>query len=154
MSKHIGQVWEALSRDAKRALVIGENMGRTVREELLGHGLIEEPLQEVDLTLTDKGQKVAKHGRWVTCNTMDRLQERFLYFTECALATVEELEMLSRPPKGRLRRHKGIADKMLLACQTQSLTTEDARRYKCGRVEEALQEKRANLLTRSNTDLR
>lgn len=41
------------------------------------------------------------------------LEDSFLYFLDCQLATVEELEMLSRPPKNRLRRHRGIARKMI-----------------------------------------
>ena len=41
------------------------------------------------------------------------LEDSFVYFIDCQLATVEDLEMLGKPPKGRLRRHRGIARKMI-----------------------------------------
>jgi hypothetical protein len=48
--------------------------------------------------------------------TYDRcytLEDSFVYFLDCQLATVQDLEMLKNPPKGRLRRHRGIARKMI-----------------------------------------
>lgn len=41
------------------------------------------------------------------------LEDTFVYFLDCQLATVEDLQMLARPPKSRLRRHRGIARKMI-----------------------------------------
>ena len=137
---HAGKIWEQLSRKAKNALVMGERSYMTVRQELYDHGLIEDPDANVQVT-TDLGEQVASHGRFAMCNTYDHLQERFMYFTECALASVEELEGLSRPPKSRLRRHRGIADKMLFELKLMKLTADDAKRHKCPRVMEALQEK-------------
>jgi len=48
--------------------------------------------------------------------TYDRcytLEDSFVYFLDCQLATVQDLEMLKNPPKGRLRRQRGIAKKMI-----------------------------------------
>lgn len=69
---------------------------------------------------------------------MSHLEERFIYFTECALATVEELEMLARPPKGRLKRHREIADKMLFELKVLKVTPESIRQARGFRVLEAL----------------
>lgn len=44
---------------------------------------------------------------------LDSLEDSFLYFIDCQLATVQELETLKRPPAGRLRRHREIAKKMI-----------------------------------------
>lgn len=41
------------------------------------------------------------------------LENAFVYFLDCQLATVEELQMLARPPKSRLARHRDIARKMI-----------------------------------------
>jgi len=49
------------------------------------------------------------------------LEDSFLYFLDCQLATVEDLEMLSKPPKGRLRRHRGIARKMIETARAHKL---------------------------------
>lgn len=45
------------------------------------------------------------------------MEDYFLYFLDCQLATVEELELLKNPPKNRLRRHRQIAEKMIFAAR-------------------------------------
>lgn len=67
------------------------------------------------------------------------LVEIFAHFTECQLATVEGMHMLSRPPKGELRRHEHIAVSMLSEGNRYGLTVEIAERVKCGRTAEALE---------------
>lgn len=49
----------------------------------------------------------------LTYDRLSTLEDSFLYFLDCQLATVEQLEMLKSPPKGRLRRHREIARKMI-----------------------------------------
>lgn len=44
------------------------------------------------------------------------LEEAFAYYTECALATAEGLEMKKSTPKHEKRRARGIADNMVHAC--------------------------------------
>lgn len=51
----------------------------------------------------------------------DTLEDSFVYFLDCQLATVEALEGLSRPPKGRLRRQRGIARKMIEKARAHSI---------------------------------
>ena len=63
--------------------------------------------------------------RWEHCAT---LEDSFLYFLDCQLATVEELELLARPPKGRLSRHRGIARKMIEKARAHNLPTEEMSR--------------------------
>lgn len=41
------------------------------------------------------------------------LEDAFVYFLDCQLATVEGLQILARPPKSRLARYRGIARKMI-----------------------------------------
>jgi hypothetical protein len=41
----------------------------------------------------------------------------FAYYTECALATVEGLEMRKRTPKHELARARSIADGMVAQCR-------------------------------------
>lgn len=62
---------------------------------------------------------------WERCET---LQDHFLYFLDCQLATVEELEMLAKPPKARLRRHRGIARKMIQAARKHGLPVDNLSR--------------------------
>ncbi len=47
---------------------------------------------------------------WDRCYT---LEDHFLYFLDCQLATVVDLEMLKSTPKSRLERHRSIARKMI-----------------------------------------
>lgn len=54
----------------------------------------------------------------------DTLEDSFLYFLDCQLATVEELETLAKPPQGRLRRHRGIARKMIEKARAHNLPVE------------------------------
>jgi len=49
------------------------------------------------------------------------LEEHFLYFLDCQLATVADLEMLKNPPKNRLKRHRGIARKMIATARAYEL---------------------------------
>lgn len=49
------------------------------------------------------------------------LEEHFVYFLDCQLATVEDLEMLKNPPKHRLERHRGIARKMIATARAYEL---------------------------------
>ena len=44
---------------------------------------------------------------------LDSLEDSFLYFLDCQLATVEELQGLRRPPQRRLDRHRQLARKMI-----------------------------------------
>lgn len=46
-------------------------------------------------------------------NQLKTLEDTFVYFLDCQLATVEDLQMLAKPPKSRLRRHRVIARKMI-----------------------------------------
>ncbi len=49
------------------------------------------------------------------------LEDGFVYFIDCQLATVVDLEMLKNPPKNRLNRHKGIARKMIETARAQGI---------------------------------
>lgn len=49
------------------------------------------------------------------------LEEHFLYFLDCQLATVEQLESLAKPPKGRLNRQRGLARKMIATARAYDL---------------------------------
>ena len=62
---------------------------------------------------------------WHHCAT---LEDHFLYFLDCQLATVEELEMLKHPPQARLRRHRGFARKMIEAARKHGLELADMSR--------------------------
>ena len=64
---------------------------------------------------------------WERCET---LEDHFLYFLDCQLATVEELEMLKNPPKNRLRRHRNIARKMIQAARKDGYPVESLSRVK------------------------
>lgn len=44
------------------------------------------------------------------------LEERFAHFTECQMATVEDLEHRKSFPKRELQRHRRIADAMFHDC--------------------------------------
>lgn len=48
--------------------------------------------------------------------THSTLEEAFAYYTECALATAESLEMKKSAPKHEKRRARGIANNMVRAC--------------------------------------
>jgi hypothetical protein len=58
--------------------------------------------------------------------------------TECQLATVERLEMLSRTPKADLKRHSDIADTMVLHCHELRVTPQGLRGQRCTRLAERL----------------
>lgn len=45
------------------------------------------------------------------------LEKRFIYFTECQLATLERLRMRKSTSQSDLRRHSEIADGMVGACK-------------------------------------
>ena len=49
------------------------------------------------------------------------LEDSFVYFIDCQLATVVDLEMLKNPPKNRLNRHRGIARKMIETARAQGI---------------------------------
>jgi len=59
---------------------------------------------------------------WERCES---LEDFFLYFLDCQLATVEELERLKSTPKSKLRRHRGIAEKMISAGRKCGLPVDD-----------------------------
>lgn len=65
------------------------------------------------------------------------LMQSFAYYTECQLATVEGLRGLKRPPKGELKRHESIAEKMVRVCREHRIVP-----VKCPRLFERLQEAR------------
>lgn len=65
------------------------------------------------------------------------LEDHFLYFLDCQLATVADLEMLKSPPKGRLRRHRGIARKMIETARAYGLPVEGMSRVKSFEEKEA-----------------
>jgi len=64
---------------------------------------------------------------WHLCET---LEDHFLYFLDCQLGTVEGLEMLKSPPKSRLRRHRGIASKMIDAGRKHGLPVDGLSRVR------------------------
>lgn len=65
------------------------------------------------------------------------LEDRFLYFIDCQLATVEDLEMLKNPPKSRLERHRAIAAKMIETARGHKLLVDGMSRVQ--RFEESSQ---------------
>lgn len=70
-------------------------------------------------------------------------QDAFVYYTECQLATVEELEGLARPPKARLRRHRALAEGMVEHCRLlgyHPTTCSLSAAQTCTRVRDALAE--------------
>ena len=67
-----------------------------------------------------------------------RLKDRLMHFTECQLATVEDLYGRPRFPKGATRRHVKIAIKMVDECRIHGVTVEDAKASKCPRLYEQL----------------
>lgn len=50
------------------------------------------------------------------------LEDAFMYFTECQMATVQDLSRRSKFPKGELERHKRIQQMMLDVVQAHKLT--------------------------------
>lgn len=75
------------------------------------------------------------------------LEEHFAYFTECALATAEEMENLKGSAKYRVERARSIAAGMVDTCvrfQIDPLTARDGLiRRNCPRLRDAMLE-RAN----------
>lgn len=72
--------------------------------------------------LEDLDKEIAGAKKWFSGDVkaiskpfhmLKTLEDTFVYFLDCQLATVEDLQMLARPPKSRLRRHRGIAKKMI-----------------------------------------
>ena len=55
------------------------------------------------------------------CHT---IEDSFLYFLDCQLATVEGLEQKKRPPKGELARHRRMAEKMIEKAREHGLNPE------------------------------
>jgi len=56
------------------------------------------------------------------------------YLTECTLATVESLELRTRPPTGELRRQKAIAETGLRNLHAHRFAIETADKMHCTRV--------------------
>jgi len=129
--------WKNLSIGARGALVTGQRPYMSLRQELFDHGLIFDPDTPI-MEFTDAGCDLAEHGRGSMATDHTRLLERLMYFTECHLATVEDLKGRSRTPKGRLRRLESIRDKMIEECLHQGLKREDAQASVCPRVAENL----------------
>lgn len=46
-----------------------------------------------------------------------KIEDALAHFTECQLATVEDLRDRKKFPKGELQRHQSIADDMVNACK-------------------------------------
>ncbi len=63
--------------------------------------------------------------------------EALAYMTECAMATVEYYESLSKPPKSRVERHRAIAQNGLDECR-KFVSVVDAKRAGAPRVAEWL----------------
>lgn len=81
-----------------------------------------------DDTATPPGQTLAQH---------------FAYFTECAWATVEDLELVKSTPKHRLERARSIARGMTQTCLTHKIPPSSGRigeRHDCTRLAAALEE--------------
>jgi hypothetical protein len=59
-----------------------------------------------------------------------KIECAFAYYTECALATVEGLEMRARTPKHELKRAKSIADGMVEQCRVTLRTMNEHERLR------------------------
>jgi len=70
-----------------------------------------------------------------------RLKDRLMYFTECQLATVEDLHGRPRFPKGGRKRHENIAREMVDECWIHGITRDDAKAAKCPRLCDELKER-------------
>lgn len=68
----------------------------------------------------------------------EKLEKKFVYFTECQLATLEDLRERKKFPKYELERHESIADKMLEVCRILKLKTEYSYGREAARVKEIL----------------
>ncbi len=66
------------------------------------------------------------------------LLDSFLYYTECQLATVEQLEGRKSASKANLRRQRDIASGMVEACKNQIISGNLLRRIGCPRLVSAL----------------
>lgn len=60
------------------------------------------------------------------------------YMTECTLATVEGLELKSRPPQGELNRQRSIARTGIENLNRQRYTKTQAASIRCSRVQARL----------------
>lgn len=49
------------------------------------------------------------------------LKQAFAYYTECQLATLEDLKARKRFPKCEIERHQSIADGMVRVCQEHAI---------------------------------
>ena len=58
--------------------------------------------------------------------------------TECQLATVEGLALRKSPPKGELRRHRDIAEKLVAQCIDLKVTPREFCGMTCPRLAEAM----------------
>jgi len=71
----------------------------------------------------------------------NRLKERLMYFTECQLATVEDVRGRSRFPKRGVERHESIARQMVNECAIHGLTSDNAGLAKCPRLFDELKKR-------------
>jgi len=136
-------IWDSLSKKAQRRLVrrgVVPCSDEPCFDELKDAGLVVEVAYN-KWQWTEDADEVTSYGAQALFWQVDHLQEQLLYFTECQLATVEELEILARPPKARLRRHRDIAEKMVMQVRLHKMTPEDASRARCPRVQDLLTEK-------------
>ena len=60
------------------------------------------------------------------------------YLTECTLATVEHMDLLTRKPAGEFARQKDIANTGLANLRAHGFTSRQALALRCTRVDEAL----------------
>jgi hypothetical protein len=142
MNRSSSAIWDSLSKKAQRRLVrrgVVPWPDEPCFDELKDAGLVVEVAYKWQWT--EDADEVTSYGAQALSWQVDHLQEQLLYFTECQLATVQELEGLARPPKGRLRRHRDIAEKMMMQVKLHNLTSEDASRARCTRVQDLLTEK-------------
>lgn len=70
----------------------------------------------------------------------ERVKSRLMYFTECQLATVEDVHG-RRFPKGGRKRHETIAREMVDECYIQGCTSDDARAGQYPRLAEELEKR-------------
>jgi len=66
--------------------------------------------------------------------------EALCWMVECTMATLSHLEGLKSASKAEIRRHKSIVETGLRNCEIHKLK-EAAHKARCGRVEQALEER-------------
>lgn len=109
LSKHTSELREKI---AKMNELLNESSSWNNEGDLLSVIQALEDLEK-EITSAKKWFYVDPKGVSKPFHMLKTLEDTFVYFLDCQLATVEDLQMLARPPKSRLRRHQGIARKMI-----------------------------------------